>query len=204
MLTVRHLMVVLLAGSIWGMVEALGGGFLYARGIGGASILLSTAGLAVLALARFLTPVAGTSLAVVGVALVYRWLNVGYFPCHLGGIFCFGAVFEILASGLGSARLRRRAYQMLLGGGTGVLAFAVFAGVMTWGVKDAFWAGHMDKVARHLMSGLVVGLAGAGLTPLLAVAGRRLDPRLEKAVRARPLASLGLGAAALLVFWFGL
>jgi hypothetical protein len=201
-LKVRHVLVVLLAGSIWGVVEAVGGGTLYAHGVVGSSVLLSAVGLAILALARFLVPVRGTSLLVAAVAVAHRWVNVGYFPCHLAAILCLGGVFEVLAGFLGE-RLRARRAQLLLGAGTGVLGFALFAVLMAYVVRYSFWVGQPSKVAQQFLLGGVVGALGLVIVPLMHGAASRLAPRLEAATRAQPAASLGVGLAALLVFWLG-
>jgi hypothetical protein len=197
------LVVVLLAGSLWGITEAAGGEFLYANGVGQASILLSLVALGILALTRFLVPMRGSSLAIALVAIGYRFLNVGFNACHLGAILCLGGVFEITASWLGAQRLDRRAAQFVLGAVTGVVGFALFAGIMAYGVKDAFWVGVPMKVATHLLSGLVVGTAGLALVPLMHRASHRVNAWVDSAVLARPLASFGVSAAILLVCWIG-
>ena len=112
MTKVRHLLIVLMAGSVWGISEAVGGAYLYAQEVAYSSILLSVVGLTILSLARFLVPVRGSSLLLVAVALGYRWLNVGFYGCHLGAMLCFGGVFEILASGIGVLSDKERNFYL--------------------------------------------------------------------------------------------
>lgn len=201
---VRVLMIVLLAGSVWGICEALGGGYLYAHGVSHASIPLSLMGLGILAIARFLVPIRGSSLAVAAVAVGYRWLNVGYFPCHLSAILCFGGVFEIVASYLGAERLERRVSQYWLGAGTGMLGFALFGAVMTFGVRSPYWAAEPVKFAGHLINGLIVGGAGLVLVPAVYRASQRVGSWVERAVQGRPVVSLGVSASVLLACWLGI
>jgi hypothetical protein len=199
----RYLLIVLLAGSIWGVSEAVLGGHLYSQQVPCSSIILSVVGLCILALTRFLVPVRGSSLVLVAVALGYRWLNVGFYGCHLGAMLSFAGVFEILASGIGAERLKGRVSQLLLGAGTGVLGFGLFALAMAYVVRYPFWVGAPMKVADHFLSGLAVGGAGLFLVPAMYRLSRPLDSWARSAVLARPLASLGLGAVVLLVFWIG-
>lgn len=203
MTRVRHLLIVLLAGSIWGISEAVGGAYLYAQEVAYSSILLSVAGLAILSLARFLVPVRGSSLLLVAVALGYRWLNVGFYGCHLGAMLCLGGVFEIMASGIGVERMKARAPQALLGAGTGILGFSIFALLMAFGVRDPFWAGMPTKVMGHVLSGAAVGAVGVVLVPAMYRLSRSVSERIQSVVLARPLASVGVCAALLLAFWFG-
>jgi hypothetical protein len=197
------LLIVLLAGSIWGISEAVGGAYLYAQEVAYSPILLCAVGLAILALARFMVPVRGSSLLLVAVALGYRFLNVGFYGCHLGAMLCFAGTFEILASGMGAERLKARASQIVLGAGTGILGFSIFALVMAYVLRNPFWVGVPMKVPNQVLYGVAVGAAGVVLVPLMYRLSRPVDSWVRAVAMARPLASFGIGVAALLVFWLG-
>jgi hypothetical protein len=198
---VKHLLIVVLAGSVWGISEAVAGGFLYAREVPYAAVMLSLVGLVVLSLARFLVPIRGTSLAIAAIALGYRWLNVGYFPCHLSAILCLGGTFEILASAMGLERLKERSFQALVGGGTGVLGFALFAGIMTAVAKSPYWTGVPGKVSTYLLSGLMMGAMGLALVPAAYQLGRRVSSWVDSAVTVRPVAAFGVSSLVILACW---
>jgi hypothetical protein len=198
---VRDVLIVLLAGSVWGIAEAVGGGYLYAQSISHAAIPVSLVGLTVLALARFLVPMKGSSLVIAGVAIGYRWLNAGLFPCHLTAILALGGVFEVAASSIGAERMKERALQSVLGIVTGFVGFALFAGIMAYGIRDAFWVGNTAKITAHLLDGVIVGAAGAALVPVACAAGQRMGSWIEAQAVARPRVSFGLIALVLVICW---
>ena len=122
----EHLFGVLFFGSLWGVSEALFGGFLYARHIAHASVPLTIIGFMILTIAREYLPQRGLLTLVGSVAMLYKFLNTPFFACHLLAIFLLGFSYDMVSS---SSKIKNKA---LFGVLTTYLGYILFALMITY------------------------------------------------------------------------
>ncbi|OGD20929.1 MAG: hypothetical protein A2W03_07395 [Candidatus Aminicenantes bacterium RBG_16_63_16] len=144
----------LLFGSLWGVVEVVVGGFLYARDIPFASVWLTAWAFLMLGAARGVLNEPGSSSAVGAVASLYKLAFAAPYFCHLLGIFFLGMAFDIFATLL----LKNKRVQAWKRGLVGVLSaytgYALFALVITYVARYRPWvAGGWPKVLNHIFVG---------------------------------------------------
>ncbi len=175
----------LLFGSLWGLAEVLGGEFLWANEVPFPSVWMTAWAFFMLALARGLVPVPGSSAAVGAVATLFKLINASPFFCHLLGIFTLGLAFDLAASLV----LRKEARSLVRRAAAGVLGVyagnTVFAFLITYVVKyDAWVEGGLSKVLRHIfISGSLSALMAAVLVPLGIAWGLGVDVSRDRARR---------------------
>lgn len=161
---------VLFFGGVWGLSEAVLGNALYAAQVPHASVPLTAVGLAVLTVARSYFPQRGTGTLVAACAMLYKFLNLPFFGCHLLGILftgmCYDFVFDVL----------KIKVRFVAGGIVPYLSYAAFAITITYLFRYDHWVqGGLAKVLRHIfVEGSMAALVCAGVVPLSARLGERL------------------------------
>ena len=92
----KHLIIlsVLLFGSLWGLAELGIGEIAYANDVPRAPILTAI-GVLVMVLTRSLWSAPGSTLALAGVASVYKLLQHPVWGCKLAAVLVVGAIFEV-------------------------------------------------------------------------------------------------------------
>lgn len=202
----RKLVLILFFGSLWGLSEAVFGGLLYAAEIKWASIYLGAWALLLLALARSMLNIPGTSTAIGAVAAVFRLVNAGLFICHLGGIFILAAAFDI-AAGLilkkSFSEKRDGLFRISGTVGTGILSAylsnGLFALIFTFIIRYEYWAaGGWPKVLDHTFgTGSLLALA-AGICVTL---GWRIGESSRKFALMKPAFAPRFVLALSVGFW---
>jgi len=134
----KMLLIILIFGSLWGCIEVFAGGALKDV-IPRSSVVPTILGLAVLAAARFLVKMPGSSTAIGAVAMLFRLTNAGGYFCHLWAIFLIGVSFDIVVSILGS-RWEKTRWQGLAGVGSAYLTTGVFSLTLTYIIQYEWWA----------------------------------------------------------------
>lgn len=188
---IGSLAVILFFGALWGLVEVLVGGAIYAADLRGvASPVLAILAFAILAAARTRLDVPGSSTAIGLMAMIYKGL-VATFVCHLMAIALLGVAFDLAWS---ATRGRRPWLAGVLGC---YLGFALFAVTITWVVGYHWWAVEgLPKVAYHvLVSGSIAAAASALIVPAVVRSMGRLQFRRAHA--------LAWGSAGALLLWAG-
>lgn len=191
----------LLAGSLWGIAEVVGGEFLWANDVAFPSVWLTAWAFFVLALARGLVRAPGSSTAVGAVATVFKLVNASPFFCHLLGIFVLGVAFDVVATIL----LRKETRRLVRRTATGVLGVyagnALFALLITYIVKYDPWVeGGLPKALNHIfVSGSLSALAAAVLVPLGITWGQGADASTARA--RRPAWVMTAVGALVVVIW---
>src|SRR3990172_11874219 len=89
------ILAMLFFSSLWGISEAALGGALYRANVPHASVVLSVIGFVVLTFAWVYFPRAGTGTVIAACAMLFKFLNVPFFACHLLGIFLMGVSYDV-------------------------------------------------------------------------------------------------------------
>ena len=82
----EYILAVLFFGGLWGLSEAVLGDALYRVNMPYASVPLTAIGFLMMTIARVYYPRRGTATLVAACAMLYKFLNVPFFACHLLGI----------------------------------------------------------------------------------------------------------------------
>jgi len=93
----RKVVLVLLIGSLWGMLEILLWDVWHLKGWSHASVPLAVVAIFCLALGRRVLDKPGTSLAIAAVACLYKFASVAFFVCQMSGVLTLAASFEVFA-----------------------------------------------------------------------------------------------------------
>lgn len=195
----KHLIWLLLFGSVWGMSEAVVGETLFDGNAAYASVILSAGALFLLALARGMLCWPGSSTVIGTIAVLFRVANTSPFFCHLAAIFLMGFTFDLAATLL----MRRKQATFLRMSMAGILAsysgYGLFALIITYIVRYEFWvAGGLAKVLGHIfISGSLVALAAIFLVPL----GYRIGQNGETYVRRYSSWAYGAGLFISILIW---
>jgi len=200
----RHIPALLLAGAVWGLAEALLGGWLYSDAVreaaprlaAAAPVLLAGIAFAVLTAARAAVPVAGSSAAVAALAMLFKLLNQPFFACHLLAILLLGVGFDAAFS------LARGRAKPLIGLVGTYLGFALFALTITYVVRYPHWAAGWPKVLRYVgLKGTAAAACNALVVPLVARAARGVgEGALGAGARRWAVRGASAAAAALWAF----
>ena len=167
----RYLIGIVFCGGLWGLCEALLGGWLYAadyRQV--APVVLSAAALAVLTVGRLRMPLAGSSAAIAALAMLFKFFNQPFFACHLLGIFLLGASFDAAWT------LARGRAKPIIGAAATYVGFALFAVTITYVFRYEHWAAEgWRKVIWYVgVPGTIAAVCNAVIVPLAAVADHRV------------------------------
>ena len=167
----EYIFAVLFFGGLWGLSEAVLGGALYRADVPYASVPLTVIGFVVMTVARAYYPQKGTATLIAACAMLYKFLNVPFFACHLLGILLTGMCYDLFFSVL---RIKSRS---LCAAAASYLSYALFALMITYIFRYAYWVqGGLAKMLNHIgIAGSMTALACAVLVP----ASFRLSERLK-------------------------
>jgi hypothetical protein len=160
-------------GSLWGISELVAGEYFAGNNVPHYSAILAAWAFLVLAVARGMVNMTGSSLVIGAVATLFKAVNTAPFICHLLGIFCLGVAFDLFAS-----LLLKREGGVWRSAVTGILSayggYALFGMVITYVVRYEYWViGGFPKVIHHVfVSGSLAVVAGMILVPLGFSVGR--------------------------------
>lgn len=166
----RMFLAVLFFSGLWGLSEAALGGALYGAEVAHASVILTVIGLVVLTFANVYFPQKGVATAIAGCAMLYKFLNLPFYACHLPAIFLIGICYDLFLNG---AKIKNRALSAVF---VVYASYASFALIMTYIVRYGFWVeGDFGKVVSHIgVSGSMAALASAVVVPLSFRLAKRL------------------------------
>ncbi|MEJ2703579.1 MAG: hypothetical protein P8Z79_14165 [Sedimentisphaerales bacterium] len=157
----EYVLAMLFFGGLWGISEAVLGDALYRADVPYASIPLTAIGFLVMTIARAYYPQKGTATLIAATAMLYKFLNVPFFACHLLGILLTGMCYDLFFGVLGTKNRSLRAAAAVY------LSYALFAVMMTYIFRYAHWAqGGYGNVVRYVgINGTMTALACAVLVP---------------------------------------
>lgn len=189
----------LVFGSLWGIMEVVGGEAFFKNNVPHASVWLSAWAFFVLGVARGVVNKPGTSTAVGATAALFKLVNASPYYCHLLGIFFLGMVFDIAAT-LWLKNEKKYSWRTVL---TGIVSayggYALFATVLTYIVRyDPWVAGGTPKVLHHIfVGGSFAALAAIALIPL----GMKIGTTSEAASSRSPRWATAGALVVLMALW---
>lgn len=158
----EHILGVLFFGGLWGISEAVLGDALYRADVPYASVPLTIIGFIVMSTAKVYFPQKGTASLIAGCAMLYKFLNVPFFACHLLGILLMGFCYDLFFSVL---KIKSRS---LSAAAATYLSYALFGLMITYVFRYEHWVQEgFAGVLRHVgISGSIAALGCAVLVPL--------------------------------------
>jgi len=167
----EHILGILFFGGLWGISEAVLGDALYSNSVPYASVPLTIIGFTVMTIAKAYFPQKGTATLIATCAMLYKFLNVPFFACHLLGILLMGICYDLFFS------LFKIKSRSLSAAAAVYLNYALFALMITYVFRYEYWVqAGFAGVLRHVgISGSMAVLGCAVLIP----SGFRLGERLK-------------------------
>jgi len=200
----EKILLVLIVGSIWGIVEVFAGDLLPAWGVGRTSVFLFAFAFFILMVARPILRVPGLLLIIGVVAAFYKTLSVNFYPCMVAGIMTNAAAVELLYLFLRKERLGNWKWRMIAAPATAYVAFSMFALFAVLVIREPRW---MERGLTGILNyTFVTGSLAAVLSLILVFPAYAIGMRLETrfAERSRSLFlrwSYGLGILLVVVLW---
>jgi len=197
----EHVLGVLFFGGLWGIWEAVLGDALYSANVPYASVPLTVTGFVVMTFAMVYFPKKGTATFIAAFAMLYKFLNVPFFACHLLGILMMGLCYDLFFS------LFKIKSRSLSAAAAVYLSYTLFALMITYIFRYEHWVQEgFARVLQHVgISGSMAALGCAILVPVSFHFGEQI-----KANFARPfnwklqLVPSGVLAATIILWAFGI
>jgi len=170
----EYILGVLFFSGLWGISEAVLGDALYSNSVPYASVPLTIIGFTVMTIAKVYFPQKSTATLIAACAMLYKFLNVPFFACHLLGILLMGLCYDLFFSVF---KIKSRP----LSAATAVyLNYALFGLMITYFFRYEHWVqAGFAGVLRHVgISGSMAALGCAVLVPLCFRLGERLKANL--------------------------
>ncbi len=166
----EHILGVLFFGGLWGICEAVPGNALYSAKVPYASVPLTIIGFAVMTIARVYFPQKGTATLIAVCAMLFKFLNVPFFACHLLGIVLMGLCYDLFFSVF---KIKSRSLSTVA---AVYLNYALFALMITYVFRYDHWVqAGFAGVLRHVgFSGSMAALGCAVLVPVSLRLGEQL------------------------------
>lgn len=186
-------------GSLWGIMEVVGGEAFFKNNVPHASVWLSAWAFFIMGIARGVVNKPGTSTAVGATAALFKLVNASPYYCHLLGIFFLGMVFDIAATLWMKSEKKYSLRTVLTGIVSAYGGYALFAIVITYIIRYRPWvAGGTPKVLHHIfVGGSFAALAAIALIPL----GLMIGINSEAASKRNPRWATAGALFALVVLW---
>ena len=189
----------LVFGSLWGIMEVIGGEAFFKNNVPFASVWLTAWALFLLGAGRSVVNKPGTSTVIGATASLFKLAYAAPYYCHLLGIFFIGLVFDIAATAWLKNPKRFSLRTALTGIVTAYGGYALFAVMITYVARYAPWvAGGTPKVLHHIfVGGSLAALASLLMVPLGLAAGASGEAAAER----RPRWATAGALVALAVLW---
>ncbi len=177
----EYILGILFFGGLWGVSEAVLGDALYSANIPYASIPLTIIGFIIMTMARAYFPRMGTATLIASFAMLYKFLNVPFYGCHLLGIlmtgFCYDLFFSIIKIKKPSLSAAGAAYS----------SYALFGLMITYVFQYEHWVqAGFSGVLRHIaISGSIAALGCLVCVPICIQLTERFKTKLTQAFNMR-------------------
>jgi hypothetical protein len=200
----RLILGIILFGSIWGGLEALG--IRLTRGIEGfpSSVMLAVVAILILSCSRVLLKRPGITLACGLFAAGFKAVCLpSVHPCQVSAVLITGAVMELAFTLAERKKLSGWLSWGLVGLLTSYVNYAAFALVAAYLLRNAFWSqGGFHRIEDHvLVAGTYAAILSFAGILMGREVGRRTEPALGRMEKVRSLGYSGGAIAASLGFW---
>lgn len=157
----EYILGILFFSGLWGISEAVLGDALYSANVPYASVPLTIIGFVIMAIAQVYFPKVGTATLIAACAMLYKFLNVPFFFCHLLGILLMGICYDLFFHVL---KIKNRS---LSAAAAVYLNYVFFALMITYAFRYEHWvqAGFAGVLQHILISGSMAALGCAILVP---------------------------------------
>jgi len=196
----EYILAILFFSGLWGMSEAVLGGAVYRADVPYASVPLTIIGFILLTFARVYFPQKGTATLIAACAMLYKFLNAPFFPCHLLGIFLMGLCYDLFFN------VFRIKNKSLSAAAATYLSYALFALLITYVFRYEHWArAGFAEVLRYVgIGGSIAALGYAVLVPLSLRLGEKFKAKFATPFRLQlGLAPPSISALTIGVWVFG-
>ena len=158
----EYILGILFFSGLWGVSEAFLGEALYDANIKFASVPLTIIGFIVLTFAGVFLKQKGSATFIAALAMLYKFLNVPFFACHLLGIFILGICYDLFFS------VFRIKNHSLAAAAAVYLSYTSFAFMITYVFRYEHWvqAGFAGILRHIVISGSMAALGCAVLVPV--------------------------------------
>ena len=173
------IIVVIVAGAVWGLTEVFVGDVFYRFHVPMRAASLTALGLAILVMARLIYDRPGTSLAAAILAGAIRCLVPKLFICHMVAIAIEGAALDLSWSAMRAGEkhsLRRVWLSAAIAAFVGFFSFGL-VGSYAFGFRRWVEAGLPGIATWSLRSGALSSLLLLALVPLAALAARKITSK---------------------------
>jgi hypothetical protein len=166
----EYILGILFFSGLWGISEAVLGDALYSANVPFASVPLTVTGFVIMAVAHVYFPQIGTATLIAACAMLYKFLNVPFFFCHLLGILLMGLCYDLFFSVL---KIKSRS---LSAAAAVYLNYLLFALMITYIFRYEHWvqAGFAGVLRHVIISGSMTALGCAILVPVSLRLGRHI------------------------------
>ena len=165
------------------------------------NIWITIIGFIIMTMARVYFPRMGTATLIAAFAMLYKFLNVPFYGCHLLGILMTGICYDLFFSVL---KLKNRSISAAA---AVYLSYASFAVMIIYIFRYEHWVqGGFIKVLQHIViSGTITAIACADLMPISFHLGGKLKSLFSMPFNLRPRLLTGSVFAATTGLWtFGI
>ena len=178
----EYILGILFFSGLWGISEAVLGDALYSANVPYASVPLTVIGFLLMAIAQVYFPQKGTATLIAGFAMLYKFLNVPFFACHLLGILLMGLCYDLFFSVL---KIKNRSLSAIAAVYSNYILFAL---MITYVFRYESWVqGGFVKILRHVgISGTMVALSCAILIPASIHSGQKLKSNFGRFFSMKP------------------
>ncbi len=195
---------IILFGSIWGGLEALGIRAMRGVEFFPTSPVLALVAIVILSASRLILKRPGTTLACGVVAAGFKGLCLpSIFFCQVTAVLLTAAIIDLAFTWAESKKLSRWLSWGFVGMGASYLNYLVFGLVNTYLLKNVFWVEGVHRVADYV---LISGSYAAFLSFMGILLGRELGRRTEPLVgRMEQVTAKALSGGIILAsagFWF--
>jgi hypothetical protein len=197
----EYILGILFFGGLWGISEAVLGDVLYSANIPYASVPLTIIGFIIMTVARVYFPKMGTATFIAAFAMLYKFLNVPFYGCHLLGILMTGMCYDLFFSVI---KMKK---PSISAAAATYLSYALFGFTITYIFQYEHWVHTgFTGVMKHIaISGSIAALGCAICVPNCIQLTERFKTKLVQAFNMRLQAVPGSVLAITIGLWvFGI
>lgn len=188
----KYILGILFFSGLWGLSEALLGGYLYKIQATYSSVPLTVIAFVILTVACFYMPKVGVAAAIAICAMMYKFFNQPLFACHLLGIAILGICYDVFFNAL---RINSKSLSAFA---AALVNYTLFALMMRYVTNNGFW--DSTKMINHIAEGVIAAAACAIIVPIVFRIVENINSKAElKPVSWKPAPAISLGIIA--VVW---